>query len=95
MLAHPLTHSRKKLQSASVLSNFANTTDCTDGALVLSLVLTAIESTSLECTAGVDGCIGSCADVKFCKLIEFNVVGVVGVAFALGFYLLGLWVSCQ
>ena len=77
--------SSNKLQPTSTLAHLTDPTNHTDSALVLSLILTTIESTGLERGTAVDGGVGGGADVKFGELVEFNLVSVVGVAFALGF----------
>jgi hypothetical protein len=73
-----------------VLAHLTDITNHADRSLVLGVILGSIKSTHLKCRTCIDGGVAGGADVEFGKLVELYLHRVGGVAFALGFRLLGL-----
>lgn len=76
------THLRDELQPTPILPNLTHLADRAHRALVLGLVLAAVERAGLEGAAAVDGRVGRGADVELGELVELDFMRVVGVALA-------------
>jgi hypothetical protein len=73
-----------------MLADLAHLAHHAHGALVLGVVLGAVERALLERRARVDGRVAGGAHLELGKLVKLDLDRVVGVAFALGFGLAGL-----
>lgn len=77
--------------TAAAAADSAHFADLAHSALVLGLVLGAVEGTRDARLAGVDGRVARTADVELGKSVEFNVDGVSGRALSNGLELAGLF----
>jgi hypothetical protein len=78
-----------------MLANLTHFTYPAHGALILGVVLGAIEGTLLVRSTAVDRRMAGCAYIKLGELVKLNFNGVIRVALALSLGLLGLHVFSQ
>ena len=77
-----------------MLADLAHLTHSAHSPLVLWQILGAVERALLERSTSVNRRVAGSADVKLGKLVEFNLDGVVGIAFVLGLVPFGLQDFC-
>lgn len=73
-----------------MLANLTYFTNSADSALVLGVILRAIEGTLLICSTAIDRGMAGCAHIELGELVELNFNSIVGIALALSLGLLGL-----
>lgn len=73
-----------------MLTNFTNLAHSTRSSLVFGVILGAIKSTLLVCSAPVDRGVTGSTNIELCKLVELNLDCIIGIPLTLGLGLLRL-----